>query len=88
MAERHEGERPELDELPDERAVDWTITRALLAASDSTSRALESHLLRVQYRGDADLDTAATARHIDDAIDRHARILEDLRLARDALEHR
>ncbi|MBC9986714.1 hypothetical protein E4P24_10080 [Haloferax sp. AS1] len=88
MAERQEGERPEFDELPDEGAVDWMITHALLAASDSTSRALESHLLQSQYHGDAGFDAAATARHIDDAIDRHTRILEDLRLARDALDHR
>ncbi|ELZ89129.1 hypothetical protein [Haloferax sulfurifontis] len=87
MVERHKG-RTEFDDLPDEGAVDWTITHALLAASDSTSRALESHLLRAQYHRDAGFDTAVTERHIDDAIDRHTRILEDLRLARDALEHR
>ncbi|ELZ65102.1 hypothetical protein C5B91_08375 [Haloferax sp. Atlit-10N] len=88
MAERYEGERLEFDELPDDGTVDWTITQALLAASDSTSRALESHLLQAQYHDDAGADTAATARHIDDAIDRHTRIIEDLRLARDALDHR
>ncbi|POG55448.1 hypothetical protein [Haloferax marisrubri] len=87
MAERHEGERLEFDEVPD-GTVDWTITQALLSASDSTSRALESHLMQAQYHGDAGPDTEATARHIDDAIDRHTRIIEDLRLARDALEYR
>ncbi|ELZ90379.1 hypothetical protein C440_16911 [Haloferax mucosum ATCC BAA-1512] len=90
MDNRHEGKVAVLGELPDDDSIEWTITRALLSASDSTSRALESHLMQTQYH-DYDCDersTEQTRAHIDDAIDRHEQILEDLRFARDALEYR
>ncbi|ELZ99760.1 hypothetical protein C439_12329 [Haloferax mediterranei ATCC 33500] len=88
MDNRHEGELAVFDELPDNNSIDWTITQALLAASDSTSRALEAHLIQAQYHNHDDHEAVSPRAHIDAAIDRHEQILEDLRFARDALEHK
>ncbi|KAB1187465.1 MULTISPECIES: hypothetical protein [Haloferax] len=87
MTERREGKSEEFRELPDDGAVAWTITKALLEASDATSRALEMHLMQTQYDADADTDTASITQYIDAAIEQHQQIIEDLRLARDGLDY-
>ncbi|WP_411964506.1 hypothetical protein [Haloferax sp. YSMS24] len=86
MIER-EGVSGELDELPDDGAVDWAVTRALLAANDATSAALEMHLVQTQYRDSAASNATAIRRHIDEAIAHHERIIEDLQFAREAIGH-
>ena len=82
-----EGDSGEFDELPDDGPVDWAITRSLLAASDATSAALELHLVQTQYNECSDTDPTAIRRHIDEAIEHHERIIEDLRFAREGLGH-
>ncbi|KTG30412.1 hypothetical protein [Haloferax profundi] len=86
MVGRREETSEAFGELPDERALAWTITRALLAANDSASRALELHLLQSQYHDDSG-DPTATKQYIDTAIEYHEQIIEDLRLARDGLDY-
>ncbi|SEM01979.1 hypothetical protein [Haloferax larsenii] len=88
MSGGKEGHEGLIDELPDDGAIDWTIIRSLLSASDSTSSALESHLMQTYYYGGDTISTAATQQYLDAAISKHERILEDLRLARDALDER
>ncbi|KAB1198154.1 MULTISPECIES: hypothetical protein [Haloferax] len=83
-----EGDSGGLDELPDDGSIDWAITRALLAANDATSAALEMHLVQTQYRGDDGSNSAAIRQHIDEAIEHHEQIIEDLRFAREAVDHR
>ncbi|WP_416840346.1 hypothetical protein [Haloferax sp. DFSO52] len=85
---QNEGDSGEFEELPDNGTVDWAITRALLAASDATSAALEMHLVQTQYRGTSDADPTAIRRHIDEAIHQHEQIIEDLRFAREGLDQR
>lgn len=82
-----EGDFGGFDELPDEESIDWAITRSLLSANDATSAALEAHLLRTQYRSADESGTNAIRRHIDEAIERHEQIIEDLRFAREGLDH-
>ncbi|KAB1193241.1 hypothetical protein GJR96_07195 [Haloferax sp. MBLA0076] len=86
MVGRRENTPETFGELPDEGALAWTITRALLAANDSASHALELHLLQSQYHDDGD-DSTATKQYIDTAIEYHERIIEDLRLAREGLDY-
>jgi hypothetical protein len=71
-------------EVPSDDDLDWTILRALLAANNKTSRAMESHLLRVYYGGEAE----QTTEHIQRAIERHERIIEDLELAKEMVDRR
>jgi hypothetical protein len=76
-----------LDELPDLGALDWTAVRSLIAANEETTRALESYLLRTQYREDGS-DLASVRAHIRGAIQRHERAVEELQLALAAVEKR
>ncbi|QLG61342.1 hypothetical protein [Halorarum salinum] len=64
--------------------LDWAVVNSLIQAQDFTSRALQSYLLRTRYREDASPESAT--RHIEEAIDRHRRIIEDLTLARESIE--
>jgi hypothetical protein len=88
MPQQQERTGHPLEELPDDGAIDWTIVRSLLAASDATSQALESHLLQAYYRESEDTETEPTEQYLDRAIVRHERIIEDLRFARELLEER
>ena len=88
MTYRQEGDPSEFTELPDDDAVDWTITRALLSANDELSRALEVHLLQTQYRSRDESDADVVKQYLDDAIEHHEQIIEDLRFARDALDYK
>ncbi|WP_396611620.1 hypothetical protein ACH9L7_15700 [Haloferax sp. S1W] len=89
MSGGNEGTEGLLDELPHDGAVDWTIVRSLLSANDSTSSALESHLMQLHYHdGGDDIAMTTTQQYLDEAIAQHERILEDLRLAQEALENR
>lgn len=87
MIER-EGDSGEFEELPDDGTVDWVITRALLAANDATSAALEMHLVQTQYRDSAASNATSIRRQIDEAIEHHEQIIEDLQFAREALGHK
>ncbi|RLM56526.1 hypothetical protein DVK02_08460 [Halobellus sp. Atlit-31R] len=88
MSKQQEGVGHPLEELRDERAVDWTIVRSLLTANEATSQALESHLLRAYYRESGEIETESTEAYLERAIARHERILEDLEFARDLLDER
>jgi len=88
MSKQQEGVGHPLEELPDKRAVDWTIVRSLLTANEATSRALESHLLQAYYDESGGAKTESTEQYVERAIARHERIVEDLRLARDLLDER
>ena len=88
MSKQQEGVGHPLEELPDERAVDWTIVRSLLTANEATSRALESHLLQAYYDESKGAKTESTEQYVERAIARHERIIEDLQFARDLLDER
>lgn len=64
--------------------LDWAVVDSLIRAQDFTSRALQSYILRTRYRDDA--SPAVATRHVEEAIDRHRRIIEDLALARECIE--
>lgn len=75
--------RSQLSELEDSDELGWTLSSALLDAQASSLRALETYLMLMHYdRTDHDELT----RHIEQTIQRHEQILEDLLLARDAVE--
>lgn len=86
MSRHQEGVGGPVGELPSDDDIDWTILRAMLAANNKTSQAMESHLLRVCYGGDAEVEQ--TKEHIRRAIERHERIIEDLQLAKEIVDRR
>jgi hypothetical protein len=89
MIQHQEDEaRPRIDELPGDEDLDWTILRAMLAAHNETSQAMESHLLRVYYAESGGSQVERTEEHIQRAIARHERIIEDLRLANEMADSR
>jgi hypothetical protein len=49
---------------------------------------MESHLLRVYYGESGDSQVAQTEEHLERAIARHERIVEDLRLAKEMVDRR
>lgn len=70
-------------ELSRDADLDWTVVSSLLTADYLTNCALEEHLLRIYYDGSDEFDER---RHIDETIDRHAEIIEQLELAKSLLE--
>lgn len=64
--------------------MDWAVINSLIQAQDYTSRALQAYLLRTRYREGPAPENAA--QHIEEAIERHRKIIEDLSLARDCVE--
>lgn len=73
---------PHLDEFDADEELGWTLSSAVLTAQASTIRALEAYLMLVHY-GDAGPGDVQT--YIDEAIQTHESILDDLYLARDAV---
>ncbi|GGJ05133.1 hypothetical protein GCM10008995_13720 [Halobellus salinus] len=88
MSHQQEEACPPADELPENEDVDWTILRSMLAASNETSQAMESHLLRVYYSEGEDSQVAQTEEHLERAIARHERIIENLGLAKKMVDRR
>ena len=88
MSQQQEEVSPPAGELPESEDVNWTIIRAMLAASNETSQAMESHLLRVYYGESGDSQIAQTEEHLERAIAQHERIIEDLRLAKEMIGRR
>lgn len=82
-----EGSRPfQATELEDVEQVGWTAASALLNAQETGNRALENFLLLMNFRRSGILDAADVEILLEDAIQAHAQIIEDLELARDALD--
>jgi hypothetical protein len=88
MSQHQQGARLPADDPPEDDDVDWTIFRTMLAANIETSRAMESHFLRVHYGERGDSGAERTEEHIERAIARHERIIEDLRLAKATIDRR
>ena len=64
--------------------TEWIIVKTLLDANARTSQALEHHLLRTYYQQRApDIEEMRTC--VEEAIEEHERIVEDLRLTVEAL---
>ena len=85
MSQHQQGPHLPVDDPPEDD-IDWTIFRTMLAANIETSRAMESHFLRVHYGEGGDSDAERTEEHIERAIERHERIIEDLRLAKATID--
>ncbi|MFB6154261.1 MAG: hypothetical protein ABEJ22_00080 [Haloferacaceae archaeon] len=74
----------QLSELEDGDELGWTLSSALLDAQASSIRALETYLMLMHTDT---TDTGELERHLEQTIQEHEQILEDLLLARDAVEH-
>ena len=66
------------EEVPE---IDWAVIKSLMDAQTNTSTALERYLLYVTH-DEFDLDEGHVDRCLSQAIDRHERALEDLKVAR------
>lgn len=73
-------------DFEDVQHAGWTAANALLNAQETGNRALEDYLLMMNYHRIGSLETEDIETLIADAIDAHAEIIEDLELARDALD--
>lgn len=82
-----DGNRPcEADEFEDVQQVGWTAANALLNAQETGNRALEDYLLMMHYHRVGSLDTGDIDTLLQDAIEAHTEVIEDLECAREALD--
>lgn len=82
-----EGSRPfQATELEDVEQLGWTAASALLNAQETGNRALENFLLLMNVRRSGILDAGDVEVLLEDAIQAHAEIIEDLELAREAID--
>jgi hypothetical protein len=65
-------------------ATEWPSTKALMEANAASMRALEEYLYFAQ-NGD-DHPPESVVAHVDRAIDRHRRVIEDLQFVKETLE--
>lgn len=71
------------DELSTDTDLDWTVVSSLLTADHLTNCALEEQLLRLYYDDGDEFDER---RHLDETIDRHTEIIEQLEFSKSLLE--
>ena len=81
-----EGRRPCQGRKADVEHVGWTAAEALLQAQTTGYRAMEDYLLMMHYHDTESLEAREVDVLIDDAIEAHTEIIEDLECARDALD--
>lgn len=74
------------DEFEDVQQVGWTAANALLNAQETGNRALGDYLLMMHYHRIGSLDTDDIDTLLQDAIEAHTEVIEDLEFARDALD--
>lgn len=63
----------------------WMLAKSLLDVNDACSRTLESLLLQVT-RDDSNVSDEELRRQLEDVIHRHEQLVNELELAREALE--
>lgn len=74
----------EAPESPEHRELEWVVAKSLLDANACTVEAFEYHLLRT-YRDDASPNVESMQTNIQQAIDEHERIIENLEVAAQAV---
>lgn len=82
-----EGRRPfRADGDGDVEHLAWTVAEALLQAQTTGYRAMEDYLLMMHYHDSEMLEERDLDVLIEDAIEAHREILEDLETARQSME--
>lgn len=82
-----EGSRPcQGDGDADIDHLAWTVAESLLQAQTTGYRAMEDYLLMMHYHDSSTLGERDLGMLIDDAIEAHAEIIEDLECARESME--
>jgi hypothetical protein len=71
------------EEPPGESDLSWQIACSLLKADSYTTRALEEHVFRMSR---SDADNRSTAEYLEEAIDRHEEIVQELQYALGAVD--
>lgn len=64
---------------------EWVVAKSLLDVNDACSRTLEELLVHATRDEAEAVDPAELRRQLEDVINRHERVLDELELARDAL---